>query len=162
MAETATHKLKNKEVVAVISNMLKLVIFDNTRDNAKRIFKDASSGKTLKLPPLKMQDETEVPLRLQLEDKNFKGKLSFSHFRNHLRALLNRVMLQGQQGDIPMWVSQDGSRRMVNIPVVHQADGVVNALAMGFTSTKQGLIINLIFLDPNELESTPTAEGTVA
>lgn len=162
MAETATHKLKNKDVVAVISNMLKLVIFDNTRDNAKRIFKDAASGKTLKLPPLKMQDETEVPLRLQLEAKNFQGNLSFSHFRNHLRALLNRVMMQGQQGDIPMWVSQDGSRRMVNIPVVHDAQGVVNALAMGFTSSKQGIVINLLFLDPKDLEATPESQGSVA
>jgi len=161
MAETATHKLKNKDVVALISNMLKLVIFDNTRDNAKRIFKDIFDGKTLNLPAIRMQDESEVPLRLKLDVTHFSGKPVFSQFRNHLRALLNKVVVTSQKGDIPMWVAPDGSQRMVNLPIPMQVDGHVNVLAMGFSSNAQGIVINLVFVDPSKVQRV-ASEDTLA
>lgn len=160
MAETASHKLKNKDVVAFISNMLKLVVFDNTRDNAKRIFRDLHEGKTLNLPAIRMPDESEVQLRMNLDFKHFRGKPVFSQFRNHLRALLNQVMVRGQQGDIPMWVAPDGSRRMVNLPIPMEIDGVLNVLAVGFASSDQGILINLVYVDPNQVQRV-AAENSI-
>lgn len=160
MAETSSHTLKNNEVVAVICNMMKLVFFDNTRVNAKRTFRDAEDGKTLRLPALKMQDESEVPMRLKLDASKFNGTLSFSYFRNHLGALLNRIAQQMETGDVPVLVAEDRQQRIVNLPVGHEANGHVNVIAVGFTSGSDGLLINLMFLEPNQFQRK--GEGTAA
>ena len=152
MAETSSHTLKNKEVVAVICNMMKMVFFDNTRVNAKRTFRDAEEGKTLRLPALKMQDQSEVPIRLKMDVSKFNGSLSFSYFRNHLGALLNRIAQQMEKDEVPILVAEDRQQRIVNLPVGHEANGQVNVMAVGFNSGKDGLQINLMFLEPSQFQ----------
>jgi len=154
MAETTSHTLKNKEVVAVICNLMKVVFFDNTRVNAKRTFRDLEAGKTLRLPSIKMKDESEVPVRMKLSVKNFDGSISFSYFRNHLGALMNRIAQRGQQDDLPIILAQGNQQRIVNVPVGHEADGKLNVLALAFTSGKNGIMVDLMYVDPKQLQRT--------
>lgn len=154
MSEVSSHSLKSNEMVSVLGNLLKLVFFDNSRNNAKRSFRDLEEGKTLRLPALTLPDESRTEVTLTMDCSECKGKVVFSSFKKHLAAVLGRIAKEMEAGnDVPILASEDGMQRVVNLPVAFKNDEHVNVLAAGFALKTAELELKLMYLDPSQFSA---------
>lgn len=149
----SSYNLKHNDLAAVIGNMIKLVFFDNTRINAKRVYQDGVQGKLMRLPAISMPDKSQLKVHLKINASEFVGTLSFSYFRKHLGLLLSRIAETLAQGEIEVLSAEDGRQHIFKVPVAYVLNDTVNIMALGFDMENDVLTIKLMYLESNQFKS---------
>lgn len=154
MSDVSPQSLSGNEMVSVLGNFLKLVFFDNSRNNAKRCYRDLEEGKRVRLPSLTLADNSRTEVTLSMDISERRGKLAFSTFKKQMAAVLSRIAKEMEAGnDVPLLATADGMQRVVNLPVAFKEGDHTNVLAAGFHLKTGELELKLMYLDPSQFSA---------
>lgn len=161
MSSIAEHTVSNERFLTMSCNLLAKTFFESSRTEAKSYYRSVSEGKRLALSKVVMDDESTVDVFVTLNCSEYCGRMSFSHFRDHLRLLLQRFAEALKQGEELEVLQEEGGHTSVfKMPVLHAAGEQVNAMIMGWATPLAGqLELRLLYLDPEQfrVDSDQTA-----
>ncbi|MDF1691059.1 MAG: hypothetical protein P1U47_01690 [Zhongshania sp.] len=156
-------KMDAPSVLAVAATLFKTGILDAGRTEAKRYFRELEAGRELILSDMAMPDKSKLRIKLQLLPQEFRGKLNFSAFKEHLLFLTAELAKVVKAQSEPIVMSDDsGAQLLFNIPALTYIDGVLNALVLGADLRRSGeLVLQLMFIDPDQYRTAEiqTANG---
>ncbi|MFK8019305.1 MAG: hypothetical protein AB8B86_06020 [Pseudomonadales bacterium] len=161
MSSTAEHSITNDKFLTMSCNLLAKSFFDSTRTESKGYYRAINDGKRLALSRVVMDDESTIDVVLTLNCSEYCGRISFSHFREQLRLLLQRFSDALQKGEeLPVLQEEGGVASVFKMPVLHQANDQVNALVLGWATPVPGqLELRLMYLDPEQFKTDSAASA---
>lgn len=132
-ADSSRHTLPPEKFLTIAANLLHKAFVENSRTEAKVVFRDVSDGKTVPLTRLRMEDESEALFELTLDHSEFGGKLNFGSFRTSLAVLINHIAeaVKEPQNLRTFRNENKADAVLFGITAVTVEDGETNVMALG-------------------------------
>lgn len=86
-----TKSLPPEQFLTIAANLLNNKLLKVGRTEAKRVFRDIHSGRTVPITYLEMQDKSLVRFDLSLDHRCYRGHLNFTAFRTSLALFLSNA-----------------------------------------------------------------------
>ena len=155
-----SHTFEPDKFITIAVNLLHKVFVDSSRDEAKRLFLKVKGGDTAHLVRIKMEDDSELDMKLSLDHSEFLGKLNYAAFKNVLQAMLARIAQQVQGGgELDVFTDEETGSILFNLPGMMQDGEHLNMLVLGADLAEQGAVtLKLQFLDVSQFVEE-TKEG---
>lgn len=135
-------------------NLLNRALLENTRTEAKKVFRELVDGRTVALTNVKLEDESMVRMDLAMDHSEFPGKINFRAFRTSLAVLLSNYVeaLKNPESIKTFNKREDPSSMLFGITSVVVDDGVPSVLALGAETARPdaSILLQLSFLDPQQ------------
>ena len=131
------HYLKVDKFLTIAANLLHRSLIENSRTEAKSIYRDLADGKIVPLTHIRMEDGSEVRFDLKLDHSEFRGKLSFSSLRHSVGVLITHIAeaVKDPQS-VRSFTNQQNARAVLfGMTAVTLEDGETNVLALGADSS---------------------------
>ena len=150
--------------LTVSGNVVYKALVEAQRADAKRLFREVSDGKRVKLMTLKMDDDTEVRFDLQLDHSEFRGdRINFKFFRNSVAGLLSsigQVLKDEGKSEVPVFKQRGGKAMLFGVPGVTQDTGEVNVLMLAADLSEPGAVrLKLQYMDPSQFRLNQQQAG---
>jgi hypothetical protein len=141
-------KLFNIGVNLIIAGFIK----QNAND-AKKLFKQLKQGEALKGGQLKSEKTGEViPLKLEIDRQEFRGKFNYPNFDVSVRALLQKfeteVRKDKELKTLRTLTNQETGEVLFNLPSGLQIDEHINVLMMAVHAQSDCMVVRLVFMEP--------------
>lgn len=127
-------------------------------DDAKRLFKELKDGERVVAGTMTVQGTgANIPVRLDLDRSEFRGRFNFPNFDHCLRAMLHRFQTEIRKDrelkNLRTLTNENTGGLCFNIPSIIEIEGQINVLMLAVEPLDQELIIRLMFVDPDQFKS---------
>lgn len=154
MAQNSGSTIPTDKFLLIAVNLLHKVFIDATRTEAKQVYRNLDSGRTLGLTNVEMEDESTLRINLSLERSEFTGQLNFGAFKASLSNLLGNIARTLQEGKEVTVFSVEGKPNSVlfGITGVTFEDAQPNVMVLGSDVGDQPGVatLRLMYLDPEQ------------
>ena len=143
------------------ANLIAAGFIKQNSTEAKKLFKELKQGDAIKGGQLKSEKTGEViPIKLELDRKEFRGQFNFPNFDVSVRALLQKyeteVRKDKELKTLRTLTNQDTGEVLFNIPSGLSIDDNINVLMMAVKPENDCIIVKLTFMEPEPfLVETP-------
>ena len=143
------------------ANLIAAGFIKQDSTEAKKLFKELKPGDPIKGGQLKSDKSGEViPIKLELDRKEFRGQFNFPNFDVSVRALLQKfeteVRKDKELKTLRTLTNQDTGEVLFNIPSGLQINEHINVLMMAVKPESDCIIVKLAFMEPEPfLVETP-------
>jgi hypothetical protein len=143
------------------ANLIAAGFIKQNSTEAKKLFKELKQGDAIKGGQLKSEKTGEViPIKLELDRKEFRGQFNFPNFDVSIRALLQKfeteVRKDKELKTLRTLTNPDSGEVLFNIPSGLSIDDNINVLMMAVKPESDCIIIKLAFMEPEPfLVETP-------
>lgn len=143
------------------ANLIAAGFIKQNANEAKKLFKELKQGKAIKGGQLKSEKTGEViPIKLQLDRKEFRGQFNFPNFDVSVRALLKIFDTEARKDKelktLRTLTNQENGEVLFNLPSGLSIDDNINVLMMAVKPESDCIIVKLIFMEPEPfLVETP-------
>ncbi|MDA7760615.1 hypothetical protein N8909_01095 [bacterium] len=143
------------------ANLIAAGFIKQNSTEAKKLFKELKQGDAIKGGQLKSEKTGEViPIKLELDRKEFRGQFNFPNFDVSIRALLQKfeteVRKDKELKTLRTLTNPDNGEVLFNIPSGLSIDDNINVLMMAVKPESDCIIIKLAFMEPEPfLVETP-------
>lgn len=143
------------------ANLIAAGFIKQTANEAKKLFKDLKKGGTLKGGQIKSEKSGQViPIMLELDRKQYRGKFNFPNFDVAVRALLQKFDTESRKDrqlkELRTLTNKDSGEVLFNLPSGVSIDGDINVLMMAVKPQNDCITVRLVFMEPEPfLVETP-------
>ena len=143
------------------ANIIAAGFIKQNSTEAKKLFKELKQGDAIKGGQLKSEKTGEViPIKLELDRKEFRGQFNFPNFDVSIRALLQKfeteVRKDNELKTLRTLTNPDNGEVLFNIPSGLSIDDNINVLMMAVKPESDCIIVKLAFMEPEPfLVETP-------
>ena len=143
------------------ANLIAAGFIKQTANEAKKLFKDLKKGGTLKGGQIRSEKTGQViPIMLELDRKQYRGKFNFPNFDVAVRSLLQKFDTQARKDkelkELRTLTNKDSGELLFNLPSGVSIDGDINVLMMAVKPENESIIVRLVFMEPEPfLVETP-------
>lgn len=143
------------------ANLIAAGFIKQNATEAKKLFKELKQGKAIKGGQLKSEQSGQViPIKLQLDRKEFRGQFNFPNFDVSVRALLKIFDTEARKDKelktLRTLTNQDTGEVLFNIPSGLSIDENINVLMMAVKPMNDCIVVRLVFMEPEPfLVETP-------
>jgi hypothetical protein len=143
------------------ANLIAAGFIKQNSTEAKKLFKELKQGDAIKGGQLKSENSGQViPIKLQLDRKEFCGQFNFPNFDVSIRALLQKfeteVRKDKELKTLRTLTNPDNGEVLFNIPSGLSIDDNINVLMMAVKPESDCIIVKLAFMEPEPfLVETP-------
>ena len=143
------------------ANLIAAGFIKQTANEAKKLFKDIKKGGTLKGGQIRSEKTGQViPIMLELDRKQYRGKFNFPNFDVAVRSLLQKFDTQARKDkelkELRTLTNKDSGEVLFNLPSGVSIDGDINVLMMAVKPEAERIIVRLVFMEPEPfLVETP-------
>jgi hypothetical protein len=143
------------------ANLIAAGFIKQTANEAKKLFKDLKKGGTLKGGQIKSEKSGQViPIMLELDRKQYRGKFNFPNFDVAVRALLQKFDTESRKDrelkELRTLTTKDSGEVLFNLPSGVSIDGDINVLMMAVKPQNDSITVRLVFMEPEPfLVETP-------
>ena len=143
------------------ANLVAAGFIKQTANEAKKLFKDLKKGGTLKGGQIRSEKTGQViPIMLELDRKQYRGKFNFPNFDVAVRSLLQKFDTQARKDkelkELRTLTNKDSGEVLFNLPSGVSIDGDINVLMMAVKPEAERIIVRLVFMEPEPfLVETP-------
>ncbi|MBT4928729.1 MAG: hypothetical protein HON20_02295 [Cellvibrionales bacterium] len=143
------------------ANLIAAGFIKQNSSEAKKLFKELKQGDAIKGGQLKSEKSGEViPIKLELDRKEFRGQFNFPNFDVSIRALLQKfeteVRKDKELKTLRTLTNPDTGEVLFNIPSGLSIDDNINVLMMAVKPESDCIIVKLAFMEPEPfLVETP-------
>ena len=143
------------------ANLIAAGFIKQNSTEAKKLFKELKQGDAIKGGQLKSEKTGEViPIKLELDRKEFRGQFNFPNFDVSIRALLQKfeteVRKDNELKTLRTLTNPDNGEVLFNIPSGLSIDDNINVLMMAVKPESDCIIVKLAFMEPEPfLVETP-------
>ena len=161
MTNEQTMNIDPRRLFNLGANLIAAGFIKQNTNEAKKLFKDLKKGETLKGGELKAEKSGQViPIKLQLDRKEYCGQFNYPNFDVAVRALLQKfdteVRKDKELKTLRTLTSQETNEVLFNIPSGVKIDGDINVLMMAVKPENDCIIVRLVFMEPEPfLVETP-------
>ena len=150
MARYENHQFEPAKFLTVATNVLHQYLLDIPRDQAKGRFNQMVEKGPVPLVRLKLDDNSEMDFYVELDSREYNGKLNFSAFRDQVALMVHNFGQHlTEKRAVTILNDQSGRRLMFQIPILSSEDGQeLNALMLGVDLMVPGkAVLQLMFVD---------------
>ena len=166
MAQNPNKSIPRDQFLTIAVNLLYKAFLENRRTEAKNVFRDMATGRTVHLTNVVMEDKSQVRFDVALDHSEYRGKLNFGAFRASLAMLVAQLSDALRAGkDIKVFSEQNNPDNVVfGLSAATEDEGEVNVMVLGADSNaaRGSIELRLQYLDPAqfaaEAQATP-ADG---
>jgi hypothetical protein len=161
MTNEQTMNIDPRRLFNLGANLIAAGFIKQNTNEAKKLFKDLKKGEALKGGELKAEKSGQViPIKLQLDRKEYSGQFNYPNFDVAVRALLQKfdteVRKDKELKTLRTLTSQETNEVLFNIPSGVKIDGDINVLMMAVKPENDCIIVRLVFMEPEPfLVETP-------
>lgn len=143
------------------ANLIAAGFIKQAENEAKKLFKELKKGGTLKGGQIKSEKNGQViPIMLELDRKEYRGKFNFPNFDVAVRSLLQKFDTQARKDkelkELRTLTNKDSGEVLFNLPSGVSIDGDINVLMMAVRPEAERIIVRLVFMEPEPfLVETP-------
>jgi hypothetical protein len=143
------------------ANLIAAGFIKQNSTEAKKLFKELKQGDAIKGGQLKSEKTGEViPIKLELDRKEFRGQFNFPNFDVSIRALLQKfeteVRKDKELKTLRTLTNPETGEVLFNIPSGLSIDDNINVLMMAVKPESDCIIVKLAFMEPEPfLVETP-------
>ena len=143
------------------ANLIAAGFIKQNSTEAKKLFKELKQGDAIKGGQLKSDKTGEViPIKLELDRKEFRGQFNFPNFDVSIRALLQKfeteVRKDKELKTLRTLTNPENGEVLFNIPSGLSIDDNINVLMMAVKPESDCIIVKLAFMEPEPfLVETP-------
>ena len=143
------------------ANLIAAGFIKQNANEAKKLFKELKQGKAIKGGQLKSEKTGEViPIKLQLDRKEFRGQFNFPNFDVSVRALLKIFDTEARKDKelktLRTLTNQETGEVLFNLPSGLSIDDDINVLMMAVHPQSACMVVKLMFMEPEPfLVETP-------
>ena len=135
------------------ANLIAAGFIKQTANEAKKLFKDLKKGGTLKGGQIRSEKTGQViPIMLELDRKQYRGKFNFPNFDVAVRSLLQKFDTQARKDkelkELRTLTNKDSGEVLFNLPSGVSIDGDINVLMMAVKPEAERIIVRLVFMEP--------------
>ena len=135
------------------ANLIAAGFIKQTANEAKKLFKDLKKGGTLKGGQIRSEKTGQViPIMLELDRKQYRGKFNFPNFDVAVRSLLQKFDTQARKDkelkELRTLTNKDSGEVLFNLPSGVSIDGDINVLMMAVKPETESIIVRLVFMEP--------------
>jgi hypothetical protein len=163
MAVSAQHSIPRDKFLLIAVNLLHRQFIKAPRTEAKRLYGDLFEGRVLPLTRVRMEDDSIVDFRLELDFTEYEGKLNFGAWRASLNILLENLSraLQQQQEVTVFGMEQRPDSVLFGITGVSVEKGQANVMVLGadVADKSGGVLLRLMYLDHRQFAQQDAAAG---
>ena len=161
MAQSPPQDLPKDKFLLIAINLLHRQLVVAPRTEAKRLSRELLEGRIAELTTVRMEDDSLLHFRLELDQSEFRGKLNFSALRDSLGVLTDNILRAlREQRDVTVFnMEKRESSVLFGITGVTVEAGQSNVLVLGAdTSGKPGnALLRLMYLDPQQFAGQGSA-----
>ncbi|HAN68746.1 MAG TPA: hypothetical protein DD808_00835 [Halieaceae bacterium] len=163
MAQNPNKSIPRDQFLTIAVNLLYKAFLENRRTEAKNVFRDMATGRTVHLTNVVMEDKSQVRFDVALDHSEYRGKLNFGAFRASLAMLVAQLSDALRAGkDIKVFSEQNNPDNVVfGLSAATEDEGEVNVMVLGADSNaaRGSIELRLQYLDPAqfaaEAQATP-------
>jgi len=163
MAQNPNKSIPRDQFLTIAVNLLYKAFLENRRTEAKNVFRDMATGRTVHLTNVVMEDKSQVRFDVALDQSEYRGKLNFGAFRASLAMLVAQLSDALRAGkDIKVFSEQNNPDNVVfGLSAATEDEGEVNVMVLGADSNaaRGSIELRLQYLDPAqfaaEAQATP-------
>lgn len=163
MAQNPNKSIPRDQFLTIAVNLLYKAFLENRRTEAKNVFRDMATGRTVHLTNVVMEDKSQVRFDVALDHSEYRGKLNFGAFRASLAMLVAQLSEALRAGkDIKVFSEQNNPDNVVfGLSAATEDEGEVNVMVLGADSNaaRGSIELRLQYLDPAqfaaEAQATP-------
>ena len=143
------------------ANLIAAGFIKQTANEAKKLFKDLKKGGTLKGGQIKSEKSGQViPIMLELDRKQYRGKFNFPNFDVAVRSLLQKFDTESRKDrklkELRTLTNKDSGEVLFNLPSGVSIDGDINVLMRAVKPQNDCITVRLVFMEPEPfLVETP-------
>ena len=143
------------------ANLIAAGFIKQNATEAKKLFKALKQGNSIKGGQLKSESSGQIiPIKLQLDRKEFCGQFNFPNFDVSVRALLKIFDTEARKDKdlktLRTLTNPETGEVLFNIPSGLSIDGNINVLMMAVKPENDCIIVKLTFMEPEPfLVETP-------
>jgi len=157
MARNTQQNIPKDKFLLIAINLLHRQFVEAGRTQAKRVFQEVLSGRTLPMTTVRMEDESTVRFSVSLDQSEFRGKLNFSAFKASLSILLGNLSTAlREKREIPVFsIENNPDSVLFGITGITVEDEQPNAMLLG-TNLEGGagaVTLRLMYFDPEQFIS---------
>ena len=161
MSAEQTLNIDPRRLFNLGANLIAAGFIKQTANEAKKLFKDLKKGGTLKGGQIRSEKTGQViPIMLELDRKQYRGKFNFPNFDVAVRSLLQKFDTQARKDkelkELRTLTNKDSGEVLFNLPSGVSIDGDINVLMMAVKPEAERIIVRLVFMEPEPfLVETP-------
>lgn len=143
------------------ANLIAAGFIKQNSTEAKKLFKELKQGDAIKGGQLKSEKTGEViPIKLELDRKEFRGQFNFPNFDVSVHALLQKfeteVRKDKELKTLRTLTNPETGEVLFNVPSGLSIDDNINVLMMAVKPESDCIIVKLAFMEPEPfLVETP-------
>ena len=136
MAQNPNKSIPRDQFLTIAVNLLYKAFLENRRTEAKNVFRDMATGRTVHLTNVVMEDKSQVRFDVALDHSEYRGKLNFGAFRASLAMLVAQLSDALRAGkDIKVFSEQNNPDNVVfGLSAATEDEGEVNVMVLGADS----------------------------
>ena len=163
MAQNPTKSIPRDQFLTIAVNLLYKAFLENRRTEAKNVFRDLATGRSVHLTNVVMEDKSQVRFDVALDHSEFRGKLNFGAFRSSLAMLVAQLSDALRAGkDIKVFSEQNNPDNVVfGLSAATEEEGGVNVMVLGADSNaaRGSIELRLQYLDPAQFAQESQANA---
>jgi hypothetical protein len=164
MAQSQVYSMAQDQFLLVAVNLLHKGFVEAKRTDAKALYQQIATGKTVKLTTVQMDDASRADFHLSLSHSEFLGRLNFGAFRASVTALTaNIARALQEQRELKVFSAQHGGNAVIfGITAVTLERGQRNVMVLAADTREAGAatILQLMYLDPTQFAGGPATAQT--
>lgn len=166
MAQSDAQTLPKEKFLLIATNLLHQQFITAPRTEAKRVFRELAESRVVQIPTVRMEDNSTVAFRLEMDHSEFDGKLNFGAFRASLSVLLTNLSrsLQEQRQVTVFNMQQRAQSVLFGVTGVTVEQEKPNVLVLGAdTSGPPGnVLLRLMYLDHRQFVASGEGSGVAS
>jgi hypothetical protein len=163
MAQSAAQTIPKEKFLLIATNLLHRQFMVAPRTEAKRVFRELADGRVVPITTVRMEDNSTVAFRLELDHSEFDGKLNFGAFRASLAALINKLSRSlEEKREVTVFNMQHRDQSVlfgVTGVTVEQAKPNVLVLGADTSGPPGNVLLRLIYLDHRQFAASGAGGG---
>jgi hypothetical protein len=161
MTQYSTQSITHETFLTMSANLLYRGFLDNSRTEAKKIFRELEKGTIVHLTKVQMEDKSTVQFDLALDHTEVKGTLNYGAFRASLATLVHNMgeALKEQPPKISVFSAEgDSNGNIFGITAVTEEDGQPRVMVLGSeVGEHAGVLLKLMYLNPEQFAQAQQA-----
>lgn len=154
MATTQSNSMQQDTFLRISCNLLYKVFTENTRTQAKKLFRQLESGHRVALTQLKLEDGGETRFDLSFNHQQFVGRINYTAFRNSLMSLLMNLNQQLENSEkVPVFTEEnnDGNILFGTLGMTQDSEQL-NVMVLGVNTDQPDATVELqlVYLEPSQ------------
>lgn len=163
MAQSDAQTIPKEKFLLIATNLLHRQFIAAPRTEAKRVFREVAEGRSVPMTTVRMEDNSTVAFRLELDHSEFDGKLNFGAFRASLAVLITNLSrsLEEKRPVTVFNMQQRAQSVLFGVTGVTVEQEKPNVMVLGAdTSGPAGnVLLRLMYLDHRQFVASGAGAG---